>query len=348
MSHNLLLVKSSSLGDVVHTLPVIHDLQRACPDLTIDWLVERAYAEIPGWHPGVRRVIPVQLRRWRRRPLRSLICDEIQHFFRQVRSTSYSHIVDAQGLLKSALLSCCARGGRRYGPDAHWAREPLAAYCYHHPIAATVVTGYHAIDRLRQLFAAVFDYPLPTDAPQFGIDRQRLPPLPQPLSNYWVLLHGTTWPSKLWPEPHWIQLGQLAVQQGVSRLLLPWWTQAERERAERLAAAIGPAAQVLSRCPVGVIAAYLAAADRVVGVDSGLSHLAAALDVPGVTLFGATDARRLGVWRPRNQPLAATGYPCSPCHARRCSLPAVAGIYPACYHDLSPEQVFQAVNAVAT
>lgn len=333
---HVLIVKTSSLGDVIHTLPAVTDANRALPGIRCDWVVEEAFQAVPGWHPAVDRVIPVALRRWRR-DWRSALGGEWRTFQRQLRACRYDAVIDAQGLLKSAWLTRLARGPR-HGPDRASAREPLAAltYRYRHRVA----TDRHAVDRIRRLFAASLGYTPPDSPPDSGIDRTRLPAAPQ--DRYLVFLHGTTWPSKHWPESYWLALARLAGQQGL-RVRLPWYGDAERARAERIAAA-GDHVLLLERLDLAGIAGVLAGAAGVVGVDTGLAHLAAALGVPGVTLYGPTSPALTGALGPRQSNLDVE-FVCAPCRQRHCTYDGPAIVEPACFGQLPPQRVMDTLLA---
>jgi len=330
----LLLVKTSSMGDVIHALVAVSDAARAIPDLRVAWVVEEAFAEIPAWHPAVERVIPVALRRWRRTPWRPTVWRQWRAFRGMLRASRYDCVLDAQGLLKSALVTLQAPGFR-VGLDRDSAREPLAALAYRRRFR--VARDRHAIDRLRALFAAALDYALPTGPPDYGLGPARFPvpaALPGP---YLVFLHGTTWASKHYPEADWIALGQQAAAAGYT-VCLPWGNEAERARAARIAAVVSRA-RVLERLPLTAVAGVLAASRGVVGVDTGLAQLAAALGVPAVTLFGAT---RPGLTGPRGarQANLAAGFACAPCLARHCRHPSAAT---PCYATLPPDRVWRAL-----
>ncbi|MGH8578752.1 MAG: lipopolysaccharide heptosyltransferase I [Gammaproteobacteria bacterium] len=286
----ILLVKTSSLGDVVHMLPAVSDAARCCHGLGIDWVVEEGYSAIPSWHPHVQEVLPVALRRWRRNLARRSTWQEIRALRSQFRRQDYAAVIDSQGLYKSALLASWARGPR-WGYDQKSAREPLVARVYQRTVA--VPWDLHAIERNRRLLAAALNYRhegLPLD---YGLTamRTRLPSdLPQP---YVVGLHGTSRAQKEWPLSHWLQLGRWLDAQGVS-LLLPWGSRAERKRAEHIASAAS-GVHVLPRLDLNALAAVLVHAASVVGVDTGLMHVAAALGCSGLAFYCATDPNRTGV-----------------------------------------------------
>lgn len=351
----VLLVKMSSLGDVVHTLPAVSDAAAALgPALELDWVVEEAFAAIPARHPAVSAVIPVAWRRWRRNLGGSR--GEMRAFLRRLREHRYDLVLDAQGLVKSAAVTALARGGTRVGLARGSAREGAAALVYRRPVA--VPRGQHAIDRLRALFAAAFDYPRPEGLLDYGIveaasgrgvgDPESRPAAAPtgPAARRCVLLHGTTWESKLWPERFWLDLAGRAAAAGF-RVELPWGDEDEHRRAEHIAA--GGHAEVLPRLGLGEVIERLAGAALVVGVDSGLSHLAAALEVPTVVVYGPTDSVLTGVRGRRARSLQST-LPGAPCFVRVCSWRGPPQcwqgepVMPACYASVAPDRVWAAAT----
>jgi len=200
---NVLVVKTSSLGDVLHALPALTDASSARPDVHFDWVVEEALAGVPGWHPAVEQTIAVANRRWRHEPV-AFISGEGLGFWRTLRHKRYDVVLDAQGLMKSALIARCARGAR-FGFARESLREPLAAWVYQRTFA--VPPCQHAVDRMRQLFAASLDYPVPDTPIDYGVERHRLghPPAVTSGGDYLLFLHATTWPTKLWPHGFWLE-----------------------------------------------------------------------------------------------------------------------------------------------
>jgi heptosyltransferase I len=274
----LLLVKTSSLGDVIHALVPLTDARRALPALNCDWLVEEAYADIPSWHPAVRRVVPCAVRRWRKAALRTVTGGEWGAFRTRLREQDYDLVLDAQGLLKSALLASRARGpvaGRTFAT----AREGLASLFYDYRIPVNLALT--EVEQLRELFALALGYERPTTPAAFGLDPARFAPAPS--APYVLFLHGAGWPSKLWPEAHWQELGRGLRAKGL-RVLLPWGSAAEQASAQRVAAAIS--GEVLPQSDLAGLARQIAGAQFVVGLDSGLTHLAVALGVRTVALYG--------------------------------------------------------------
>ena len=314
----VLLVKTSSLGDVVHNLPAADDIARACPGVAIDWLVEEAFADVPGLHPSVRRVIPCALRRWRRAPFASATRVEWSRMRSALGDCRYDLVLDTQGLAKSALLARLAAGPRA-GADWASAREPLASlfYARRYPVPR----HWHAVERNRWLVAqALAGAGLTTGVAALPFAAGRAPATPReaglPTASYgslrapsvagadpaWddrtpyaVLLTATARPEKLWPEPDWISLARGLGDLAGWRVVLPWGSTAERARCERIAAAV-PDARVPPRAGLAGLAGGLARARMVVGVDTGLLHLASALGVPCVGIYVATDPALNGLY----------------------------------------------------
>ncbi len=278
-----LIVKTSSLGDIVHALPALTDAVRAVPQLRCDWLAERAFAEIPGWHPAVGRVVACDLRGWRRNLRQTVFGGDWARFKAQLREHRYDLIIDAQGLFKSAWLASRAYGPLA-GPDFESAREPLATLFYRHRYRIPKHNAAHAVERTRRLFAQAFGYALPEAPPDGGLTRERFP-RPGFMGPYVVFVHGTTWPTKRWPIVSWQVLGAHLQERGVTPVL-PWGSDAERADAEAIASVCG--GLVLPRLGLTALAGWIAWARACVGVDTGLAHIAAALGTPQVTLYGPT------------------------------------------------------------
>lgn len=330
----VLLLKTSSLGDVIHTLPALSDAREQIPDLQIDWVVEESITEIPTWHPAVRQVIPVALRRWRKHPFH--YWNEWRDFRRHLRTDAYDLVLDAQGLLKSALLSLYCRGVRA-GFNRSSCREPLAAWCYQRRY--DVPWQQHAVQRLRQLFAQAFDYPCPDTPPNYGIAEQFN--VIHSLHPTFVFLHGTTWKTKHWPVSYWQALAKVATDAGYN-VQLPWGNAAEHERAETIAA-VDEYVKILPRLDLKGIATTLLQAKMVIGVDTGLAHLAAALNLPTVTLYGSTCPDWTGTYGVNQIHLQAK-FPCAPCLNKQCHYHGKHEVFPACYSDLSVERVWMTVQ----
>ena len=290
--HKILIIKTSSLGDVVHMLPAITDANHQQADLIIDWVVEENFAEVPAWHPSIRNILPLAIRRWRKHLLNKATWQEISRFRTQLQHEQYDAIIDSQGLLKSALIALQAHG-KRYGYDHHSIREPLASLIYQQTFS--VDKQRHAITRNRLLMAHVLGYSIESQPLDHGIAHSTYPApdiaLPE---RYIVALHGTSRVDKEWPETHWQTLIHTLAQQGISTLL-PWGNAREQQRATRLAQTVPGSVQVLPRSSLGELAAILQQSLGVIGMDTGLMHIAAALDKPGLALYPVTEPALTGV-----------------------------------------------------
>lgn len=287
----VLLVKTSSLGDVVHNLPVASDIHRVFPDARIDWVVEENFAEIPRLHPAVADVIPVAVRRWRKSPWSPATWREITAYRRAVTADFHDAVVDTQGLLKSALLARWAKG-RLCGHAADSAREPLAARFYQRRYS--VDKRLHAVTRNRLLAAMALDYSLDALPLDYGIAAPPLAAPWLPAGRYAVLLTATSRSDKEWPEAAWRSLGAALIDAGLS-CVLPGGTPAERARAARLAAMLGRGAVAAPAMNLTELSRLLAGTALVVGVDTGLVHLAAALGRPTIALYCASAPALTGV-----------------------------------------------------
>jgi len=300
------LIKTSSMGDVIHALPVVTDLHAARPDVVVDWVVEESFADLPRLHPGVSEVVPVAIRRWRRNWFSAACRAERRQVRERLAATRYDLVLDLQGLVKSALVARWAPGPRA-GFSFRCAREPLAALCYQRRYGVDM--SRHAIERLRELAGAAIGVRFDT-APIFGLraptlsDTGLVPPAGE--RPFAVLLHATSRAEKQWPDASWATLIERLVDEGQVPVL-PWGSEAERAAAQRLAAG-HPQAVVAPRMSLAQCAALLVSARCVVGVDTGLTHLACALDVPTVALFAATPAWRFGpYWTERAVGLGESG-----------------------------------------
>lgn len=331
----VLVIKTSSLGDIIHTLPALSDAQKNIPDISFDWVVEEAFQEVPAWHPAVNRIIPIALRRWRKHSWNVLKNGEIRTFIKTLRQEKYDAIIDAQGLLKSVALTVLARGHERIGLSWQSAREGIASLFYQKRVV--VPWEEHAVTRTRVLFAKGLGYNLPDTVADYGIDLSRLP-VTQSQNSYYVFLHGTTWATKHWPEVYWIALAKNVARAGFGIKLL-WGNEVEFARANRIQHAVPEAFVAPNKYTLSEVTAVLAGALGIVALDTGLGHLAAALGVPTVALFGPTDPKQSGTMG-LNQVHLAANFKCAPCYNRICTYTGEKQVEPACFATLTPEKVF--------
>ena len=325
---HVLVVKTSSMGDVLHTLPAIEDAAKAIPGIKFDWLIEEGFQEIPAWHDSVDKVIPIALRRWRKSWLKAFLSGEIKLFLKRVREKKYDLIIDAQGLLKSALPAKFARG-TLIGFDKASAREGIAAKFYDRDL--TVDKSFHAIERVRRLFARSLGYEyqdtLPAVKLNLSSDEQD--------KKGFLFLHGTTWPSKHWPDVSWLELGKLLKEEGEA-IYLPWATDQEKDRAEWLGKELN--ISVLPKLSLTEIAELMLKVKAVVGVDTGLTHLAALLDVRSIGIYGSTDVGLTGAIGVNHENLKSN-FECSPCLSKSCKLLDGDSLLPPCYEEITAKKV---------
>lgn len=284
----ILMIKMSSLGDIIHSLPAITDAQKNDPDIKIDWVVEPAFAEIPRFHPAVKNIIQAPLRKWRKNIFQTLKNAELEAFHTLLNQEKHDAVIDAQGLIKSGVVAWFSKG-TRYGYDRNSIREPLASFFYNKSF--DISWELHAIPRIRKLLALSLGYPLPTSTPDYGLDKNQFT---KTRDNYCVFLHGTAREDKCWPETHWAKLIQLFQQKKPDvKILLPWGNTEEQLRAERLAKNQSNV-EVLPKSTLTELAGLLLHSKYNIAVDTGLGHLSAALDAPTLSLYGPTDPKLIG------------------------------------------------------
>ena len=278
----VLIVKTSSMGDLIHTLPALTDAKRAIPEIQFDWVAERGFSEIPHWHPAVEDVIVSDLRKWKKRPFASWLSPEYMAFREALGSQDYDLVIDAQGLIKSSWLIARLAHGEVAGYDRRSAREGLASMVYNHQYS--VSRSLHAVERTRSLFAQALGYEL-SGRPDAGLVHSYSSD-----QAVW-LIHGTSRIDKEWPESHWIELAQALYKKGL-QIHLPGGSEAEISRAHRIASYCDGV--VHQGVGLTEIKSLMAKALGVVAVDTGLAHLADALQKRLVMLFGPTQPGLVG------------------------------------------------------
>ena len=326
----VLLIKLTSLGDLIHALPALSDAKRARPELEFDWVIDENFQEIARWHPAVKGIITSNHRQWREALTHSTTRGSMSRLIAGIRAVEYDLVIDAQGNFKTALLSMLAKGPRA-GFDSHSVREWIAHFAYQRRFA--VSKNAHAIERLRRLFAAALDYPVPASLPDFQIQRERFvkPKVDLP-GEYLVFVHNASWKTKLWPEDYWEDLLKRLVQAGF-KVLLPWGNSEEEARARRLA--IHPGIQVLPKLGLSELGYVLERATACVCMDTGLSHLIAALNVPSITLYGSTDSGLIGA-SGHSQVHLRSNLECSPCQSKTCRYSSTEN---PCLQQITPDRV---------
>ncbi len=284
----VLLVKTSSMGDVVHMLSAVREAQQQRPEIRFDWVCEEAFVELPRLLTNVDRVIPVATRRWRKSLLAAATRQEIRSFLASCRARAYDTVIDAQGLLKTAWITACMRCPRqaRFSFDWPTSREALSSLAAGRAVHAPM--HWHAIERLRALCGQALGYQ-PT-GPITALESHR------PHGNSVMFFPGTTRQEKSWPVQEWIALGRALDQQGLE-VQLVWGTPQEQQVGETLTQAIGGRTRLLPKSSLAALAQHMRSARAAVGVDSGLMHLAVALGTPTVAVMSASHLERFSASR---------------------------------------------------
>lgn len=336
----VLLVKMSSMGDLLHTFPALTDARNHIPDIRFDWLVEEAFTEIPRWHPSVANIIPVALRRWRQQVFVRSAYSEWHAWRNNLATESYDLILDAQGLMKSAICSYFANGPRA-GLNKYSTTESFISFSYHHKYG--IDTTQHAVMRMRSLFSQALRYTLPETPPDFALNHHDFQETTQQ-QPYLVFLHGTSWSSKSWPEKNWIELANLAAQSGF-QIKISGLTTAEIARANQIAHSAKATVDVITEPGITIMAKLLANSQGVISVDTGLGQLAAALGIPTLSLYGATDSKWIGAIGKRAEHISID-FPCSPCFKRNCNYQGKPSPHPVCFEQLKPKQVWKKMQTM--
>ncbi len=302
----VLIVKLSSLGDVVHTLPVVQDILAAHPAAQIDWVVEKAFAPLltPLLGAGLQRVIPCELRRWRKSPFSAATRSAWRAFRRELQSQPYDAVIDLQGLTKSALVAWLARlapGGKRYAMANQTEGSGYEAPTrWVADVAIALPPHSHAVQRGRELCARALGY-TPAARPDYGLNWPSAPGSREPTAPEMIaFVHGSSRADKLWPLDHWLALGRQLNAQGYL-IALPHGSDDELATSQAIAEGLNTGAEktvvnavVLPRLALDQLTQQLAQCAGVIGVDSGLSHIAVALDLPHVQIYNFDTAWRTG------------------------------------------------------
>jgi heptosyltransferase I len=309
---NILLVRVSSLGDVLHNLPMVADIARHYPDANIDWVVEEGYVSLVRLNARVRTIIPFALRRWRKSLGKAETRAELRAFFRTLRQQQYDYVFDTQGLLKTGIIMGAARivkGGHKVGlanGSEGSGYEGISRWFHTDSVPTDPRT--HAVARGRLVAGAALGYAVDTPA-DFGLpavtpDEPR--PEWMPSAPYAVYFHGTARDAKKWAPQNWIELGR---QLAPMPILLPWGSDQEKVEAQYLAAAL-PNARVLPKLSMADATLLARHAALAVGVDTGLTHIAAAFTVPTVEIYADSPRWKTeGNWSPKIINLGDRGAP---------------------------------------
>jgi lipopolysaccharide heptosyltransferase I len=331
----VLIVKTSSMGDVIHTLPAVSDAVRAHPGLQLDWIVERHYAPIVQWHPAISRAIPIQFRQWRKHWWSAHCRDEFKQALRQLRLDEYDIVIDAQGLPKSLLWVWLSRHRRSWGYDRQSIRGTGISWLYGRQ--AHVSWQLSAVQRIRHLFAQALDYPVPESMPDYGIV-EGLQQASLSETPYLIFFPNSSCANRYWPVAYWQQLIHKVRAAGFA-VKLSAGSLAEADYCRQIIQQAD--AQLLDRLSIAELGVSIANAVAVVSLDTGLGHLATAMHKPTIALHGPTRLAAPDAWQ---TPIQAT-LPCAPCLKKVCQLPGVAidDVAP-CLVSVSAESVWQVLH----
>lgn len=336
--NKVLLIKTSSLGDLIHSFPAVNDVALHRKDVELHWLVEENFANVPLWHPSVKKVHTVAIRRWRKELYKPSTYQEIAALKKQLLAEKFDLVIDGQGLLKTAWIARWFQD-KSIGYDKTSIKEPLASKFYHSKL--NINKDQKAIARMRQLLGKSLSYDY-KEAADFGLQVKKPADASiVPKKPYAVFLHGTNWSSKIWPVEYWQNLAQKLQKQGLI-VLLPWGDATEKQRAEAIAKA--SSAKVLPKSSLDQLAYCLQQATVVVGSDTGLSHISAALGTKTIGLYGASNSALTGLIGSKATSLQAD-FHCSPCLKRECPLVKGNEIIP-CYKTIGPEVVAKALGEI--
>lgn len=293
----ILLVKMSSMGDIIHNMPLVHDIKQHYPEAIIDWVVEESFVDLARLNPLVNSVIPAGMRRWKKALYTKTTWLEFFKFKQDLQQIRYDAILDTQGLIKSAVIAKLA-SGESFGQDANTARESLAGHLLKHPL--DIPRNLHAISRNRLVGALALNYPIDNDRVAYDLqfNTETAPTLSALLpQNCIMFFHSTARDAKHWPNAHWIALGRHLNSLGY-QLVLPWGSAAEKSRAELIALALTHAS-VLPKLSIVQLAQLMRQTKACIGLDTGLTHIAVALAIPTLAIF--TDTY---IWQAGTMPAA--------------------------------------------
>lgn len=337
----ILLIKITSMGDLIQMLPALTDAAKAIPGIRFDWLVEDSFKDIPALHPSINKIIPLPYRRWKKNLKQAWNSGEWRIFLQELRGQSYDKVIDLQSNLKSAIAGLFAKGPR-LGLDKNSVSEYGAQFFYQKTI--TIARQQNHVERLRQILATYLEYPYPQTPADYGIVKAELPTLDFYIPEKFVFITAiASVKNKLWPEPFWQEIVAEILQTGYE-VVLPWWSSEEKERMLRLQNQ-HPKIHLLPPLSLQKKASVIAQAAAAISLDTGLSHLAAALDIPNICLYGPGDADTCGTVGYRQTHIRAEYPSCSPCNSMRCSYTGETRYHPACMASIAPQEVITALRA---
>ncbi len=331
----ILIIKMSALGDIVHTFPAVSDLLKHYPDTEVDWLCEEPFTAVAALHQGVNEVIGHGRLRWKNSRFGYKTLTEQYQFYRKLRQKKYDLVIDAQGRVKSARVGWLS-GSEVVGFDRFSATDEETRWLYSKGFS--VAKNMNAIERTRSLMAQVFGYST-DDSLDYGVGFDKRSCSTEQTENTLIFFHGTTWDSKHWPVPKWVELLRIARRENI-KVLIPSHGAIELQRAKTMIQESGWG-ELLPQMSLKDMSATIRTCSGAVGVDTGLMHMAVAFGVPTVSVFGSTDTALTGAMG-RYVKNVQSGYSCSPCRKKQCPINPES---PPCYDDIPVEGIWkQLVN----
>lgn len=337
----ILLVKITSMGDLIQMLPALTDAHMAYPGIQIDWLCEDTFSDIPALHPVIRKIITLPYRRWKKNIRKAFTSGDIFQFLKTLRAEQYDMVIDAQSNIKSALFSLLAKG-KLYGLDKTSVREYGAHFFYRNTI--TIDRNQNHTHRMRQMLAEILKYPLPQTPANYGIGDENLEKvdieLPQKFIFFTVI---ASMQYKLWPEKHWSEVINFVLDNGYE-IVMPWWSEKEKERVTRLKNNHA-GVHLLPPLNLRQKAFVLSKSCGAISLDTGLSHMAAALNKPNICLYGPNASQFCGTIGVMQQHMTAQSPDCVPCNKSRCQFIEQQRLeYAPCMVNIEPLQLIDAVD----
>ena len=285
----VLILKLTSMGDLMHALPALTEAEQNIKNISFDWVVDKAFSSVPGWHPAVDKIIKTDHRNWKKQLFSSEPREALNLVKKEINATDYDFVVDMQNNLKSAFLSFLS-DHRVTGMDASSSREYPAHWAYSNKV--NINKSLHAIDRQKELLASSLGYS-PTSDINYGISKVKfLEPAMALPARYVVLVQNASWPTKQWPVSSWKDLVKHLDGHGVN-VLLPSGNKEELLRAKDIAS-VSEKATALEILPLNEVAYIIDNADYCICSDTGLAHLSAVVNTPSLTLYGPTDINLIG------------------------------------------------------
>jgi len=323
----ILIVKPSSLGDVVHSLPFLDVLRQRFPDAEIHWVIAKGLEGLVEGHSMIDRVIVINKDLWKRISKAGQTIGEIRALFRGLRNEKYDLVADLQGLLRSGVITYATKAPVRIGFAS--AREGSSLF-YTKKVAAD--RNMHAVDRYLRIAAELgcniekVSFPFADTGAADAVSG-----LPD---EYAVIVPGARWKTKIWPAEYFAEVASIL---SISSVVIG--SRADMHTGEEIVRGSGGRAVSLAgQTTLGQLTDIIRKSRIVITNDSGPMHIAAALNIPVVAIFGPTSAARTGPYG-KGHVILQSHAECVPCFSRECSTMQ-------CMKDIGPEAVLNAAGQI--